>query len=166
MYKYLAAAAVAAALAAPVFAQSVPEKTGVNAALGIIPSTQDFVTEATNSDMLEIESSKLAAAKGAAKDKAFAGQMIKHHTATSTELKDLVDRGKVQVKLPAAMDKAHATKLDKLNRLNGTDFSRAYEDMQVSAHKDAVALFARYAKSADDADLTAFAAKKRACGSI
>ena len=159
MYKYLAAAAVAAAFATPVLAQSIPEKTGVNTALGISPSTQDFVTEAANSDMLELESSKLVAAKGDAKDKAFADQMIKDHTATSAELRDLVDRGKVQVKLPAAMDKAHAAKLDRLNRLNGTDFSKAYQDMQVSAHKDAVALFARYAKGGDNADLNAFAAK-------
>jgi putative membrane protein len=159
MYKYLAAAAVAVAFAAPVLAQSVPEKTGVNTALGISPSTQDFATEAANSDMLEIESSKLVAAKGDAKDKAFADQMIKDHTATSTELRDLVNRGKVQVKLPATMDKAHAAKLDRLNRLNGTDFSKAYEDLQVSAHKDAVALFARYAKSGDNADLNGFAAK-------
>jgi putative membrane protein len=159
MYKYLAAAAVVISFATPVLAQSVPEKTGVNSTLGISPSTQDFVTEAANSDMLEIESSKLVAAKGDAKDKAFADQMIKDHTATSAELKGLVSSGKVQVNLPAAMDKAHGAKLDKLNSLSGADFTRAYEDMQVSAHKDAVSLFERYAKSGDTADLKAFAAK-------
>ena len=94
MYKYLAAAAVV--FATPVLAQSVPEKSGVNSTLGISPSTQDFVTEAANSDMLEIESSKLVAAKGDAKNQAFADQMIKDHTATSDELKGLVSRGKVQ----------------------------------------------------------------------
>jgi putative membrane protein len=57
------------------------------------------------------------------------------------------------------MDKAHGAKLDKLNSLSGADFTRAYEDMQVSAHKDAVSLFERYAKSGDNADLKAFAAK-------
>jgi putative membrane protein len=159
MYKYLAAAAVVISFATHVLAQSVPEKTGVNSTLGISPSTQDFVTEAANSDMLEIESSKLVAAKGDAKDKAFADQMIKDHTATSAELKGLVSSGKVQVNLPAAMDKAHGAKLDKLNSLSGADFTRAYEDMQVSAHKDAVSLFERYAKSGDNADLKAFAAK-------
>ena len=85
--------------------------------------------------------------------------MIKDHTVTSTELKGLVSSGKVQVNLPAAMDKAHGAKLDKLNSLSGADFTRAYEDMQVSAHKDAVSLFERYAKSGDNADLKAFAAK-------
>ena len=159
MYKILATAAVALSFATPVLAQSVPEKTGVNSTLGISPSTQDFVTEAANSDMLEIESSKLVAAKGDAKNKAFADQMIKDHTATSDELKGLVSRGKVQVNLPAAMDKAHGAKLDKLNSLSGADFTKAYEDMQVSAHKDAVSLFERYAKGGDNADLKAFAAK-------
>jgi putative membrane protein len=159
MYKILAAAAVAVAFATPAFAQSVPEKTGVNSTLGISPSTQDFVTEAANSDMLEIESSKLVAAKADAKDKAFADQMIKDHTATSAELKALVGSGKVKATLPAAMDKAHGAKLDKLSGLTGADFAKAYEDMQIAAHKDAVSLFERYAKGGDNADLKAFAAK-------
>ena len=159
MYKVFAAMAVVALLTTPVLAQSVPEKTGVNSSLGISPSTQDFVTEAANSDMLEIESSKLVAAKGDAKDKAFAEQMIKDHTATSAELKALVSSGKVQVNLPAAMDKAHGAKLDKLGSLSGADFSKAYEDMQVSAHKDAVSLFERYAKGGDNADLKDWAGK-------
>jgi len=159
MYKVFAATAVVALLTTPVLAQSVPEKTGVNSSLGISPSTQDFVTEAANSDMLEIESSKLVAAKGDAKDKAFAEQMIKDHTATSAELKALVSSGKVQVNLPAAMDKAHGAKLDKLGSLSGADFSKAYEDMQVSAHKDAVSLFERYAKGGDNDTLKGFAAK-------
>ena len=159
MYKILATAAVALCVATPVFAQSVPEKTGVNSTLGISPSTQDFVTEAANSDMLKIESSKPVAVKFDTKDKAFADQMIKDHTATSAELKGLVSSGKVQVNLPSVMDKAHGAKLDKLNSLNGAEFVQVYEDMQVSAHKDAVSLFERYAKSGDNADLKTFAAK-------
>jgi predicted outer membrane protein len=74
MYKLLAVTVVAVSFATPVVAQSVPEKTGVNSTLGISPSTQDFVIEAANSNMLEIESSKLVAARGDAKDKAFAGR--------------------------------------------------------------------------------------------
>jgi hypothetical protein len=47
-------------LASAAFAQSVPEKAGVNSTVGIAPKTQDFVTLAAQSDMLEIDSSKLA----------------------------------------------------------------------------------------------------------
>ena len=45
-------------LASPVLAQSMGEKTGVNSALGLAPKTQDFVTEAAQSDMFELASSR------------------------------------------------------------------------------------------------------------
>jgi putative membrane protein len=146
--------------ASAAFAQSVPEKAGVNSALGIAPKTQDFVTLAAQSDMLEIESSKLALTKAdSAKTKQFADKMIKDHTATSTELKSLVAGGKVAASLPPTLDKAHQEKLDKLNKLTGRDFTNEYDNMQVAAHKDAVSLFERYSKEGDNAELKAFAAK-------
>ncbi len=139
---------------------SMPERTGVNSTLGVAPSTQDFVTRAAISDMAEIESSKLAMAKTDGKTKAFAEKMIKDHTETSsTELKGLVTGGKVKANLPGAMDSAHQSKIDKLKGLSGASFNKEYDDMQVAAHKDAVSLFERYAKSGDNADLKAFAAK-------
>ena len=140
-------------------APSVPERTGANSTLGIAPSTQDFVTQAAISDMAEIASSKLAVAKGDAKDRSFAEKMIKDHTETSTELKGLITGGRVKANLPTAMDAAHQSKIDKLKGLSGADFKKAYDDMQVAAHKDAVSLFERYSKSGDNADLKAFAAK-------
>jgi putative membrane protein len=134
-------------------AQSAAEKTGVNSTLGIAPKTQDFVTEAANSDMLEITSSKLVAAKADSKDKAFADHMITDHTKTSADLKSLVDGGKVKASLPTSMDKGHQDKLDKLSKLEGKDFVKEYESMQVSAHKDAVSLFERYGKGGENAAL-------------
>jgi len=155
-----ATSAVLLAALAPAFAQSVPEKTGINSAIGIAPKTQDFVTEAAQSDMLEIASSKLALTKSDSdKSKRFAEQMIKDHTATSEELKGIVSSGKTNVSLPAAMEKAHQDKLDRLAKLNGKDFTKQYDDMQLAAHKDAVSLFERYAKGGDNADLKAFAGK-------
>jgi putative membrane protein len=101
----------------------------------------------------------LALSKDDAKLKAFAEKMIEDHTKTSGEVKALVSSGKVKVDLPATMDKAHQSRLDKLSGLAGADFTKEYESMQVSAHKDAVSLFERYSKSGDNADLKAFAAK-------
>jgi len=142
-----------------VSAQSIPEKTGVNSVLGVAPKTQDFVTEAAQSDMLEIAASQLVADRNDAKDKSFADQMIKDHTQTTTELKGLVDGGKVKATLPAKMDKAHQSKLDDLKKAKGDDFRKQYESMQVSAHKDAVSLFQRYGKSGENADLKDWAGK-------
>jgi len=148
----------AMALAAPgAKAQSIPEKTGINSTLGISPSTQDFVTEAAMSDMLEIESSKLAQQKADASSKQFAAKMITDHTKTSEELKSLVQSGKVKADLPTALDKSHQDKLEKLKASNS--FDKDYDSMQVSAHKDAVSLFERYGKSGDNDALKAFASK-------
>jgi putative membrane protein len=85
MYRSLAILALSAAfLSSSALAQSVGEKTGVNSTLGIAPKTADFIKEAAMSDMLEIESSKLAQQKGNATEK------IADHTKTSTELKSMV----------------------------------------------------------------------------
>jgi putative membrane protein len=146
-------------LAGPVLAQSIGEKTGVNSALDIAPTTADFVKEVAISDMFEIDSSKLAQDKGNAPEKIFASQMVTDHTKTSTELKTLVSSGKVKADLPTALDSSHQSKLDKLKGESGKDFSSDYDSMQVSAHKDAVSLFERYAKGGDNSDLKDWAGK-------
>jgi putative membrane protein len=146
-------------LAGPVLAQSIGEKTGVNSALDIAPTTADFVKEVAISDMFEIDSSKLAQDKGNAPEKTFASQMVTDHTKTSTELKTLVSSGKVKADLPTALDSSHQSKLDKLKGESGKDFSSDYGSMQVSAHKDAVSLFERYAKGGDNSDLKDWAGK-------
>ena len=146
-------------LAAPALAQSAGEKTGINSALGVSPSTADFVKEAAISDMFEIQSSTLAKDKGSAAEKSFAAQMVTDHTKTSTELKGLVSSGKVKAELPTTLDSSHQSKLDKLKGENDKDFSSDYASMQVSAHKDAVSLFERYAKGGDNDELKNWAGK-------
>jgi putative membrane protein len=146
-------------LAAPLSAQSVGEKSGINSALDIAPTTADFVKEVATSDMFEIASSKLAEDKGNAAEKSFAAQMITDHTKTSDELKSLVTSGKVKAELPTTMDSSHQNKLDKLKKESGKEFSSQFNSDQVSAHKDAVSLFERYAKGGDNADLKDWAGK-------
>jgi len=152
-------ATICVLIAAPALAQSVGEKTGVNSMLGVSPSTPDFVKQVAISDMFEIEVSKLAQQKGNATEKTFASQMVKDHTKTGTELKGLVSSGKVVAELPAALDSSHQSKLDKLKAANDRDFGSEFNSMQVSAHKDAVDLFERYAKGGDNADLKEWAGK-------
>ena len=95
------------------------------------PSTQDFVNKVAISDMFEIQSSQLALAKQADADtKPFAEKMVQDHQKTSSELKALVDGGKVKATLPTAL---------------------------VKAHQDAVALFDAYAKNGDNAELKGWA---------
>ena len=119
----LALAAVSL-LAVPVFAQSIGEKTGINAMTGSAPKTEDFVKMVAISDMFEVESSKLAQANAQdAKVKTFAAKMVKDHTETSNELKGLVSSGKVKMELPATLDSSHQSKLDKLKGLKAADLT-------------------------------------------
>ncbi|NOJ42145.1 DUF4142 domain-containing protein [Bradyrhizobium australiense] len=146
-------------LAGPALAQSVGEKTGINSALGVAPTTADFVKEVAISDMFELESNKLAQQKGNVQEKSFAQQMVIDHTKSSNELKGMVNSGKVKAELPTSLDNSHQSKLSKLKDQSGRDFSSNFDSYQVSAHKDAVSLFERYAKSGDNSELKDWAGK-------
>jgi putative membrane protein len=146
-------------LATPVLAQSIGEKTGINSVIHVSPSTQDFVTEAAQSDMFEIQSSKMALASADAPTKTFAQKMIDDHTKTTAELKAAGGKGEAQVTLPTDMSSSQQNMLTKLHGLHGTDFDKQYHSDQVSAHKDAVSLFQRYSKDGADAQLKDWAAK-------
>jgi putative membrane protein len=110
--RIVATAALCLIFALPAAAQSLGEKTGVNAMIGISPSTQDFVTEAANSDMFEIQSSQLALDRSTDPGiKAFANQMITDHGKTSSEMKSMVANGTVKANLPTALDSSHQSML-------------------------------------------------------
>jgi putative membrane protein len=157
--RYLASGLALVLLATPALAQSVGEKTGVNSALGITPTTADFVKEAAISDMFEIQSSQIAQERGNGSEKTFAATMIKDHTKTTDDLKSMVSGGDVKAELPSALDSSHQSELDKLKSLNGDNFSSRYDKDQVSGHKDAISLFERYSKSGDNPKLKDWAGK-------
>lgn len=144
-------------LASPVLAQSAGEKTGVNSTLGITPKTTDFVTEAAQSDMFEIQAGKLAAGRTTGDVQSFANQMVTDHSKTTEELKGLVQSANAP--LPTDMSSSQKSMMDKLNGLQGNDFAKQYMDDQVSVHKDAVSLFDRYSNGGDNAQIKAWAAK-------
>ena len=153
----LAALSLVALLTSP--AQSTGEKTGMNSVLGISPTTPDFVKEAASSDMFEIQSSQLAAQVSDDATKSFASRMIVDHQKTTGDIKGMVDSGAVKAEIPTQMLSSHQSMLDKLKRLKGADFTKQYHDDQVSAHKDAVSLYQRYAKGGDNAGLKDWVAK-------
>jgi putative membrane protein len=140
------------------FAESVGEKTGVNSTLGISPTTADFVKEAAMSDMTEIAAAKLGEERGNAQEKTFASQVITDHTKTTDELKATAPAD-VKAAIPDALDSSSQNKIDKLKDAKPDDFSSDFNSMQVSAHKDAVSLFERYAKGGDDPKLKDWAGK-------
>jgi putative membrane protein len=155
----LSVAAAALLVGSPLFAQSVGEKTGINSALDITPTTADFVKEAATSDMLEIAAAKIAEDKGNADEKKFAAQMITDHSKTTSDLKGMVSSGEVKAEIPTTLDSSSQKKLDRLKDTKPNSFASEYDPMQVSAHKDAVSLFERYSKSGQNPKLKDWAGK-------
>jgi putative membrane protein len=84
--------------------------------------------------------------------------MIMDHMKTTSELKSMVPAD-MKAALPTALDDASQKKLDKLRDAKPEDFAAQYDPMQVSAHKDAVSLFERYAKGGEDPKLKDWAGK-------
>jgi putative membrane protein len=139
----------------PLHAQSIGEKSGVNSALGLAPKTQDFVTEAAQSDMFELAASETAMQKGSEPVKSFANQMMADHKKTTADLKRLAPAAGAT--LPADMTSSQKRDFEKVAGLQGRDFDKQYMDDQVSAHKTAVSLFERYAGNGEHAELQSWA---------
>ncbi|MBZ7927633.1 DUF4142 domain-containing protein (plasmid) [Ensifer adhaerens] len=145
--------------ATSVLAQSAAEKSGINSLVGAAPKTEDFVKEVSMSDMYEIETSRLALERADAATKTFAQQMMQDHQKTTSELKQLLDSGKVKAAATSTMSEDQNEALGKLKELQGAEFTDEYRDNQIDAHEDAVDIFGRYADSGDNPDLKAWAAK-------
>ena len=121
-------------------------------------TTQGFVTAAATSDMYEVTAGKLAAQRAQSPEvKAFAAQMVKAHTGTTTKLKGIIAGNNINVTPPAHVDNRRQGMLDDLRGAKAEDFDHRYIVQQVAAHKEADILFRGYAKDGDNAAIKDFA---------
>jgi putative membrane protein len=145
-------------VAVPAFAQTTPAPASNPPAAATTTSSSvtaaEFVTQAANSDMFEIQSSQLALTKTQDTPiRDFAQHMIQDHTAASEKLKTAAQGQTV----PMALDQEHAQMLQQLQQASGNDFSRSYVQMQFEGHQKAVALFESYAQNGENTPLKQFA---------
>jgi putative membrane protein len=123
------------------------------------PSANDrtFLTTAAHGNQAEIELGNLAEKKGVHSEvKSLAAHLVKDHTANLKELQSLASAKKVT--LPTMLDKEHQQMKDRLEKLEGASFDKAYAADMVNGHKKMIGLFAQAAKSAD-AEIKAYAEK-------
>jgi putative membrane protein len=119
----------------------------------------DFLKEAAQAGMTEIEASKLAQTKATQADvKSFASKMIEEHAKAAENLKQLAAQKKVELPdKPSLMQRA---RLKMLAGADGEKFDQRYaESFGVKAHQKTVDLFKDAAAEAKDADVKAFAQK-------
>lgn len=117
-----------------------------------------FVTKAAQGSMAEVEMGKLAADKAESADvKQFGRRMADDHGKASDELKSWASKN--DVTLPSAPAAKHKAEHDRLAKLSGAAFDRAYMAMMVADHNKDVAEFQRAAKTTKNAELKAWVEK-------
>jgi putative membrane protein len=118
--------------------------------------TNSFATAVANSDMLEIETSKVAQTKSANADvKAFAAMLVREHTATHAELKTWANTSGVT--LPAAADDGTKLLIDNIKNADATGFDDKYLDTVIDAHEAAISKFEAYTRDGQDSALRGWA---------
>jgi putative membrane protein len=117
-----------------------------------------FAMKAAMGGMAEVKLGQLAADKASNQDvKSFAQQMVQDHSRANDELKQLVSSKGVT--LPADLDPKHQATYDRLAKMSGAEFDRAYMQEMVKDHRETVNDFRRESKSGSDAELKAWAEK-------
>lgn len=116
---------------------------------------EDFVEEASEKGIAEIEAAKLALQKSTAADvKHFAQTIITEHTAANEKLKAIAQQKNLKVESDAELTKKAKALI--LKQRDGESFNAAYAKGQVADHKEAIELFNRAAVS-KDVELAGFA---------
>ena len=153
--------AVIALAAAPAFAQAPKSKGAAKSAATHKSSAgadQAFAKEAAIGGMAEVELGNLAKQNAANADvKQFGDRMATDHGKANDELKQWASSKNVT--LPADLDAKHKALKDRLAKLNGDAFDKAYMHEMVTDHQHDVAAFKKEAASGKDADLKAWAGK-------
>jgi putative membrane protein len=118
----------------------------------------EFMVNAANGGMMEVEAGKVAADKAQSKAvKDYAAMMVKDHTKAGDELKALA--ASKSVTLPAMLAEDEQKHLTDMSAKTGADFDKHYVDMMVDDHDKTIKMFEDEAKDGKDADAKAWAAK-------
>ena len=162
----LACTVVMAMSGAPAFAQQpdpahrgAPPQTSTPARTEAKASPdQQFVTNVARDGMAEVELGRLASEKASNDQvKQFAQRMVDDHGKANDELKKLA--ADKNITLPSETDAKHKATIDRLSKLSGEAFDKAYTQEMVAGHKKAVSAFKNESKSGKDAEVKAWAAK-------
>lgn len=120
-------------------------------------SDYKFAVDAYRANTEEINLAQLAAQK--ASDPAvqqFAQRMIQDHTKANQQLSQIVSQKGAT--MPTTPTSGQERETDRLAKLSGADFDKAYMDYMVKEHKKDVKEFQKEADKAKDPDIKAFAA--------
>ncbi|MBV8816664.1 MAG: DUF4142 domain-containing protein [Verrucomicrobia bacterium] len=124
-------------------------------AQGLSTSEKTFVEKAAKGNLAEVELGKLASQKSDnAGVKAFGEQMVTDHSKANDNLKPIADSNGVQ--WPTALTGEPKTLYDRLSKLSGPSFDKAYIQAMVTDHKKDAQEYKTEAGKAKDSQLKSY----------
>jgi putative membrane protein len=140
------------------FAQSSPAAQPGTAGSTLKPSDKTFATKAAQGGLAEVQMGKMAADKATDPDvKAFGQRMVDDHSKANDQLKSIAQQSGVT--LPEGISAKQQASSDKLGKLSGPAFDKAYVKMMVSDHQEDVKEFQKESSSGSSPELKSFAAQ-------
>lgn len=130
-----------------------------DAGMAKMPTTaKDFVAHAAQDGVAEVALGKIAVERAQDADvKQFAQKMVDDHSKANQELTSLASSKGIETPAePNAQQKADS---DRLSKLSGAAFDKAYMQHMVGDHDKAVATFRTFSERGDDAELKQWAEK-------
>ncbi len=122
----------------------------------ISSADKTFITKAAEGGLAEVELGQLAKDKAQdPKVKEFGDRMVTDHTKANDELKSLASQKGVT--LPTEVSAKDKAEKDRLSKLSGDQFDRAYMKYMVQDHTKDVSEFQKESRSAKDSDVKSFA---------
>ena len=119
-----------------------------------------FAMEAAEGGIMEVELGKLASQKAENPDvKSFAQRMVDDHGKANDELKSIASSKNITLPDESTVKTKHKAMLDRMEKMSGAAFDKAYMADMVKDHNKDVAAFEREANGGKDAELKAFASK-------
>jgi len=117
-----------------------------------------FAREAASGGLTEVTLGQLAAEKSTNPEvQQFGKRMVTDHGKANQDLRQIAIKNGAT--LPAEPLPMHQKEIDRLGKLSGAEFDKAYVALMVRDHKADVKEFKKASENAQDADLKAFAAR-------
>ncbi len=138
------------------FAQPAPRQQ-MSSAAGSAMSDQAFAKTAARGGITEVKLGQLAEDKGTTDTvKDFGKRMVNDHSAADEKLKSAASEANMTV--PEQPSPQQQAVYDRLSKLSGKAFDRAYAGAMVKDHEQAVAAFRKEAKTGKNQEIKSFAA--------
>jgi predicted outer membrane protein len=118
---------------------------------------KQFASKAAGSGMTEVKLSEIALDRGTDAIRPIAERMRKDHGEANSQLKSLAEEKGLT--LPAEIPADKKQTIDRLSKLNGADFDRAYLETLMQSHHKSLELFIDEMKKGGDLEMLAFAAR-------